>query len=504
MTVTKTILSPQKGFQVKFLSSPADIVIGGGAAGGGKTYGLLMELARNIGVNGFGATVFRRTSPQITMQGGLWDTALKIYPNFPTQAKPKIKTISKEFVFPQGSSIKFAHLQHEKDKYNYDGSQIPLIGFDELIHFTESQFWYMLTRNRSTCGVKPYVRAVTNPQGKGWVKRLIAWWIYPDDYEIETLRGFPIPERDGVLRYFTRISGKYYWGSSKQEVLEHVKNKGIDDIDSIKSLTFIKGDLADNKILLAIDKGYKANLLAQDDEVVTRLLKGRWLVPTSDELRMYLDDAIRDLFTNDFIAAGKDRYITADIALEGSDRFIVCVWYGWRVEQITILEKSDGKVVLDTIKRLAKKHHIPTRHITYDKDGVGGYLKGFLRTAIPFVNGGATIKIDKLNQNYANLKTQCYYLLRDFINESKMYINTNGFYDKNGYISSDKDIQHIIDLIIEELEAIEKVETGKDDKLKMIDKGSIKAILGRSPDFADTFAMRCIFELKPKKGFSIK
>ncbi len=85
-----------------------------------------------------------------------------------------------------------------------------------------------------------------------------------------------------------------------------------------------------------------------------------------------------------------------------------------------------------------------------------------------------------------------------------MYINTDGFHNKKGHIISDKDIQHIIDLIIEELEAIEKVETGKDDKLKMIDKGQIKAILGRSPDFADTFAMRCIFELKPKKGFSIK
>ena len=69
-----------------------------------------------------------------------------------TESPPKWK-------FPSGANLLFPHLEHETTKTAWDGSQIAMLGFDELIHFTESQFWYFLIgRNRSTCGVKPYVR----------------------------------------------------------------------------------------------------------------------------------------------------------------------------------------------------------------------------------------------------------------------------------------------------------------------------------------------------------
>ena len=64
-------LRPQKGPQEKFLSTPADIAIYGGAAGGGKTFSILMECARNIGNPDFRAAIFRKTSKQIFNQGGL-------------------------------------------------------------------------------------------------------------------------------------------------------------------------------------------------------------------------------------------------------------------------------------------------------------------------------------------------------------------------------------------------------------------------------------------------
>lgn len=71
--------------------------------------------------------------------------------------------------------------------------RICFIGFDELTHFSEAQFWYMLSRNRSMSGVRPYVRATTNPDADSWVAKLIDWWI--DD-----VSGYPIPERGGVVR----------------------------------------------------------------------------------------------------------------------------------------------------------------------------------------------------------------------------------------------------------------------------------------------------------------
>ena len=67
------VLRPQSGSQEMFLSSPADIVIYGGAAGGGKTYGLLLSALRYKNVPGFGCTIFRRNYNQIFSEGGLWD-----------------------------------------------------------------------------------------------------------------------------------------------------------------------------------------------------------------------------------------------------------------------------------------------------------------------------------------------------------------------------------------------------------------------------------------------
>ena len=73
------MLKPQFGPQEKFLATPADICIYGGAAGGGKTYGLLLSALRYKNVKGFGCTIFRKNYKQIFAQGGLWDEAQKMY-----------------------------------------------------------------------------------------------------------------------------------------------------------------------------------------------------------------------------------------------------------------------------------------------------------------------------------------------------------------------------------------------------------------------------------------
>ena len=79
-TEAARIIYPQPGFQMAALSTPADIAIIGGGAGGGKTYALLMEASRHRFNPTFGAVVFRRTYAQITNEGGLWDTSKEMYP----------------------------------------------------------------------------------------------------------------------------------------------------------------------------------------------------------------------------------------------------------------------------------------------------------------------------------------------------------------------------------------------------------------------------------------
>ena len=56
-----------------------------------------------------------------------------------------------------------AHLEYEKDMFDWQGAQVALLIFDELTHFTEEQFWYLQSRNRSMCGIRPYTLGTCNP-----------------------------------------------------------------------------------------------------------------------------------------------------------------------------------------------------------------------------------------------------------------------------------------------------------------------------------------------------
>jgi predicted phage terminase large subunit-like protein len=253
-------LRPQKGPQTMFLSNLADIIFYGGAAGGGKSYGLLLDPLRHYQNKDFGAVIFRRTSVQIRTEGGLWDESMKIYP--PVGGRPKA---SLEWRFPSGMAVSFGNLEYEKDVFNYQGAQIALLGFDELTHFSENQFFYMLSRNRSTSGVKPRVKATTNPDPDSWVRRFIDWWIGPD--------GYAIKERSGVIRYFIRVNDEIVWSSSKEEIYK-VYGNGPEIIP--KSFTFISAKLEDNPILMEKDPGYLGNLLALNRVDRERLKEGNW------------------------------------------------------------------------------------------------------------------------------------------------------------------------------------------------------------------------------------
>lgn len=268
-------IRPQPGPQEQFLASPADIVIYGGGAGGGKTWGLLLEPLRHVNNGGFGAVFFRKNSTQIRNEGGLWDESMTLYQ--PVGGEPKQSVL--DWVFPSGATISFRHLEHEKTKFDWQGSQIPLLCFDELTHFSESQFWYMLSRNRSMCGVKPYVRATCNPDPDSWVAALIEWWI-----DQET--GYPIRERAGKLRYFVRLGDTIKWADRPEDLAKYTMIDGDGQEVPIppKSLTFIPALLTDNKALLSTNPEYMANLMAQGTVQRERLMHGNWKVKSSEGL----------------------------------------------------------------------------------------------------------------------------------------------------------------------------------------------------------------------------
>lgn len=234
----------------------------GGAAGGGKTVGLLLDPIKYVHIGAFKAVIFRRESIQITSAGGLFDSSIALYPDL--GGKPRI-TPARSWQFSSGAEIIFGHLNAETDVLGWQGSEICGLYFDELSHFHETQFLYMMSRNRSTSGIPPYIRATTNPDADSWITDWIGWWIDQDT-------GYPIPQRSGVMRWFVREDAVIHWGNSKQELLDQHPGS------MPRSFTFIAATLADNPALTSVDPGYRANLLSMNRVERERLLFGNWKI----------------------------------------------------------------------------------------------------------------------------------------------------------------------------------------------------------------------------------
>lgn len=272
------IIRPHPGPQEKFLASTADIGIFGGAAGGGKTWALILETLRHVISNPrFAAVYFRRNTTQIKNPGGLWEQSMRVYP-----LVGGLPSHTLEWRWRDGGRVKFAHLEHENTKLDWHGAEIPLIVFDELPTFTATQFWYLLSRNRSTSGVRGYIRASCNPDADSWVAELISWWIDPHS-------GFPLDARSGVLRWFVRQDDRLEWGDTRAEMVQRFPGS------MPKSLTFIGSKLSDNPSLDKGDPDYRANLMSMQLVDRERLLNGNWKIRPSAGLffqRSWLGDPL--------------------------------------------------------------------------------------------------------------------------------------------------------------------------------------------------------------------
>lgn len=520
--MVETVIAPQKGYQTKVLTSKADIVIGGSGAGVGKTFSLLMDFLRGINNPKYGGVIFRRTTPQITNEGGLWDTSEDLF-NLIPQSKSIRTRLS--WKFESGAKLKFSHLEYEKDKISYQGSQICMIGFDELTHFTESQFFYLLSRNRSTCGIRPFVRATCNPDSESWVANFIEWWICQDKHS--PMYGLPIPEREGVVRYFTRGKNNVFvWGDTPEEVVDNcpeiaevVMKSGKDPKDLIKSLTFISGDIYENKQLIDQDPGYLASLLSLEEDLKNQLLGGNWKIKISDSnLFDYwavssLDSNFYDLLDNNgqVIAQKKDSFVSCDVAGEGDDLAVVMGWEGYRIKHIRILTTCKQPELEKEIE-IVRNQVMATKYNTIvDTNGMGTGVVQY-GGYTPFLNNGKAIDPPEakgnvnFRANYENLKTQCAYKAAESILEGDVSLkDVTIFVDgvRTEYVHmKGQGNKKVIELIKQELNAVKKITS--DGKKKITKKSDIKKLINRSPDFLDTILERFYYDLIPEQDNSFK
>ena len=164
------IFKPNNGPQTDFLAAPEKDVLYGGAAGGGKSYAMLIDPLRFAHRSAHRALILRRSMPELRE---LIDKSRELYPKaFPGC---KYKEVEKLWNFPSGAKVEFGFLERDADVYRYQGQAYSWIGFDEITHLPTEFGWnYLASRLRTTDPeIIPYMRCTANPGGVGatWVKK---------------------------------------------------------------------------------------------------------------------------------------------------------------------------------------------------------------------------------------------------------------------------------------------------------------------------------------------
>mgnify|MGYP000923885346 CR=1 FL=1 len=247
------IIRPNPGPQTAAFRSNAKELLYGGAAGAGKSFFLVADPLRFVEHPRSRALLLRRTTKQL--EDSLIAETERLYPHFGA----KFNGTKLTWTFPSGARVRLGHMEHDKNKYDYDGAPFSWIGWDELTHFLHSQYTFMFSRLRSAYGVPTFMRATTNPGGPGhrFVLERFAPWLYPPDFdEYAGARAKP------GEKFFYRRTSK---GTQRCEPTWHDPEcrKGCREGDPCPrhkplSRTFIPGRLADNPYLEGTD--YEASL----------------------------------------------------------------------------------------------------------------------------------------------------------------------------------------------------------------------------------------------------
>ncbi len=231
---------------------------------------------------------------------------------------------------------------------------------------------------------------------------------------------------------------------------------------------------------------YEESLKRADKITKERLLKGNWEYD-DDPTKLYAYDDICDLFTNAW-ERGK-KFITADIARLWDDKTVIVVW-DWFVWKVFSYSKNRTTETANIIRWLQQQYNVKNSDTICDEDWVWWWVVDMLWCKW-FVNNSSPLlsEQEKEIRNYKNLKDQCYFELEPIISEWRMRLEVDNSLVK--------------ETIVEELDVIKQKNPDKWGKLQILTKEEIKQLINRSPDFADTIAMRMYFELNKQPEVQI-
>ena len=262
----REVIAPASIPQELFINSDADITIASGSAGSSKSFSILLRWFRYINCPHSRGVIFRRTSTQLSSQGGLWEEAQSLFGKlYGKRLKVSIKQM--KLTFPSGASLQFSHYENEQAKEKFKGLQADYIAFDEATEFTEEMIVYLRSRNRNALAEKDHKACMvmaTNPHCDSFLKDWVWWWLDPET-------GIPDPAKRGVTRFFVKQrDGSLEWYDTR-EAAEAIY--GTEEDSGITSMCVIGSTVYDNPY---ISKAYIGKLKELSRVEQDRLLHGSW------------------------------------------------------------------------------------------------------------------------------------------------------------------------------------------------------------------------------------
>ncbi|MDR1544946.1 MAG: phage terminase large subunit [Prevotellaceae bacterium] len=214
----------------------------------------------------------------------------------------------------------------------------------------------------------------------------------------------------------------------------------------------------------------------KDKPTRERLLYGNW--EYDDDPSALCDfDAISDCFTNK-AKLSKRKTISADLAMQGRDKFVAGLWYGLSCMVKIDKGKATGKEIEKDLSRLMQTYGVGRSQTVADSDGLGAYLESYLTGIKTFHGGGRPYR-----DTYASIKDECAYKLAEVINNRELQI-----------ICTKEQEQ----FITEELQLLMAADVDNDKgKKRIISKERMKEIIQHSPDYLDMLIMGMLYEVKP-------
>ena len=395
----------------------------------------------------------------------------------------------------------------------YRGQQFAYIGIDELPQLPFEMFKFIMTCCRNTYGAHSRILGTCNPDPLSWLRKFLDWWIgkvdtvYSDGKMHPERKGFAIPERDGVVRYCYMPDNSVdniIWGDTPEEVYEQCKDMIDNAWDPeweqygytktsffVKSVTFKKAALNENKALIKNDPSYIANLLNQPPEIRAREFDGNWdFIKMGDDMiqSIHLDN----VFQNAQMIGDGIRRATCDVAGTGGDNCVTWLWIGRHVADVYVCRR-DPYATVSLLRAKLQEWGVLEQNFAYDLNGMGQVLKGAFPHAIPFNNQEAVADKDK--GLYDNKKSQCAYKFAECTQQGGWSIEPTLLTRKYKIGNETRTLYDILQL---ERRCVKQDMSKEDKGWCLIHKEQMKnkAIVGHSPDFFEALFMREIFDIK--------